>query len=182
MFRTLFIALTFVLAGAFSLNGKETFNPDGRYSINSVSDSYGHIVAGGNVGDNVSLSSLEEMDWKVAELSGSYRLISPKSGLVIHVASDGSLRVAENNGSDESQLWTISPVGNDSYMLVPSNMPQLAVVVSEAGAPVLADRKRVSKDKKAHWRFVLTGVDEAEEQTAAVKNIWEDETVFAINK
>lgn len=182
MFRTLFIALAFVFAGTFHMNGQESFNPDGRYSINSVSGLCGHIVAGGNAGDNVSLSSSEKMDWKVAELSGSYRLISTDSGLVIHVASDGSLRVAENNGSDESQLWTISPVGNDSYMLVPSNMPQLAVVVADEGVPVLADRKRVSKDKKAHWRFVLTGVDEAEEQTAAVKNIWEDETVFAINK
>ena len=182
MFRTLFIVLSFVLAGTFSLNGKETFNPDGRYSINSVSNSDRHIVAGGNAGDNVSLSSSEIMDWKVIELSGSYRLISPESELVIHVASDGSLRVAENNGSDESQLWTISPVGNEAYMLIPSNMPQLAIAVSKAGNPVLVDKKSVAKDSKAYWRFTLTGVDESEEKVTGQNNIWEDETVFAINK
>lgn len=40
--------------------------------------------------------------WSVTNLSGSFRFINPFENKAIHATGDNTLRITENNGSDES--------------------------------------------------------------------------------
>lgn len=67
--------------------------------------------------------------WTLTELSGSWRLINPFSNLALRSES-ASVGVGENNGSDEAQLWTVTPTNRGKYTLIPTNRPQLAAAPS----------------------------------------------------
>lgn len=112
--------------------------------------------------------------WTVTELSGSYRLINPFDNVALQGSGDGKVQLAENNGSDEAQLWKLEPVGTNTFLLVPANRPQMAVRCrDEQGAFAarkgkssgnvaatgfcarleLADKAEVRNDPAAHFRI-----------------------------
>ena len=70
--------------------------------------------------------------WTLSELSGSVRLINPFDNVALQGTGDGHVLLAENNGSDESQLWKLEPVGKDTYLLVAANRPQMALCCRDA--------------------------------------------------
>ena len=49
--------------------------------------------------------------WSVTDLSGSFRFITPFANKAIHAKADRTPGITENNGSDESQLWTLRKQG-----------------------------------------------------------------------
>lgn len=67
----------------------------------------------------------KQLYWTVTELSGSYRIMNPFDNLAIHTTGNGEVRMAENNGSDESQLWKLEPAKDGTYLLVPANKPKI---------------------------------------------------------
>ena len=81
--------------------------------------------------------------WALSELSGSWRLINPFSNLALR-AEGAAVGTGENNGSDEAQLWTVTPAGKDTYTLVPTNNPAKAMAVS-GGKLVMVDKAKAGK-------------------------------------
>lgn len=62
--------------------------------------------------------------WTLSELSGSWRIINPFTGMALR--ADGTkVGRGENNGSDEAQLWKITPAGKDQYTIIAANNPLL---------------------------------------------------------
>jgi len=100
--------------------------------------------------------------WTLSSLSGSWRIINPFTNIALR--ADGNLVSAgENNGSDEAQLWIITPVGKGLCTLSPSNRPEVAVGVSQ-NQLVLVEKSKASKfsisqgkkngyDKELTYRF-----------------------------
>ena len=85
----------------------------------------------------------KQLYWTVTELSGSFRIMNPFDNLAIHTTGNGEVRMAENNGSDESQLWKLESVKKDIFLLVPANKPKMAVICEADGSLVLKDKEAV---------------------------------------
>lgn len=104
--------------------------------------------------------------WTLSELSGSWRIINPFSNMALR-ADGNSVGIGENNGSDEAQLWTITPSGKDTYTLVPTNRPDVAMAVSggrlvlvpkaKAGRFTLAESPVAGFDDRLTYRFHPAG-------------------------
>lgn len=81
--------------------------------------------------------------WTLTQLSGSWRIIDPFTNMALR--ADGSVvSLGENNGSDEAQLWTITPAGKGKFTLSPTNGPKLAMAM-QGGKLVLTDKSRAGK-------------------------------------
>lgn len=112
--------------------------------------------------------------WNVLDLSGSLRFINPFVNMAIQAAADDRILLAENNGSDESQLWKLEEVGENTYLLIPANRPSMAMkcevpstwksgrvaqLFARGGANAtpgrlkLIDKEAAKKDKSAYFTF-----------------------------
>lgn len=97
--------------------------------------------------------------WTLTKLSGSWRIINPFSNLALR--SDATkVGSGENNGSDEAQLWTITPAGAGKYSLIPTNRPELAaaqnlalVAKSKGGKFSIAESPVLGFDNQLTYRF-----------------------------
>ncbi|MBQ0020579.1 MAG: DUF4981 domain-containing protein [Bacteroidales bacterium] len=105
--------------------------------------------------------------WTVTPLSGSWRIINPLTHQALRATQQG-LALGEENGSDEAQLWTLHLHSDGTYDLIPTNFPSWA------------DKKRYTFKEDKQTLAQLLGVDES--TLSKQQYIWEDETVFAINK
>ncbi len=76
-------------------------------------------------GELYTINSDKGEQWTLSELSGSWRIINPFTGMALRADGDKVGR-GENNGSDEAQLWLITPAGNDLYTIVAANNPSMA--------------------------------------------------------
>ena len=120
--------------------------------------------------------------WTVSKLAGSVRLINPYTNKAVHVRTDYLLGIAENNGSDESQLWTIRKKGK-YIQLIPTNSPDL-ILVSTSGKLQLQNSARAAEkatlfDMK---EFALEASEASLNGEKREKVYWEDETRFEENK
>lgn len=121
--------------------------------------------------------------WTVTDLSGSYRFINPFQNKALHVRSDNRLGVTENNGSDESQLWIIRPVG-DKVQLIPANTPNL-VLAHTNGTLSLISTSRAKQAPNTLFHIAESQMKvsiDTETMAPREKVYWEDETMFAENK
>ena len=109
--------------------------------------------------------------WTLRELSGSWRLINPFSDQALRVAGDG-VSTGENNGSDEAQLFTIERAGNgnDTYLLIPANRPDKALVATN-GKLGLTDRAQARSNKRA-WFEIKRGPKAGFDQEASYRIRW----------
>lgn len=91
------------------------------------------------------LSGSADHYWTLTELSGSWRIINPVSGLALR--TEGSkVELGVNNGSDEAQLWKL-----EGELLVPANRPSMAVAVGADGTLSLISKSKARADKAAHF-------------------------------
>lgn len=166
-YRILAVAVALICAVAVRANSAAEFVKGELYTIAPLE------VAGG----------VEENVWAISELSGSWRIINPFARMALR-ADGSSLELGEPNGSDESQLWKITPAGNNGYYISPANDPSLAwnssgtgLVAKSMGGLItikLSDVKVPGND---------AGMAEAETELYADNNpVWENEQVFGINK
>ena len=99
-------------------------------------------------------------EWTISELSGSWRIINPFEGIALR-ADGNNVSKGEVNGSDEAQLWKISPAGDDTYHIYPANNPTLAwgdgmgsLVPRGKAAKITIHRSDIPGfDKDATYRF-----------------------------
>ena len=113
--------------------------------------------------------------WSITGLSGSWRMINPASDLAIR-AEGTILTLGVNNGSDESQLWTV-----DGSTLIPTNQPDMAIATDRDGNLTLVKR---ASGKAAKFAFLPVDAKQqnAESDEERRKNFWENETIFEQNK
>ena len=126
----------------------------------------------------------QSQQWSVSALSGSLRFINPFVNKAIHVRSDRKAGLAENNGSDETQLWLLKDNGG-FYSLVPSNFPSLVLVLATDGSLFLADSESVKDGSGALLVISESNMqlpDSYQIQSNGKNAYWEDETMFAENK
>ena len=139
-------------------------------------------------GVSVVLKSLDATDkgqqWSVNDLSGSFRLVNVFDNKALRADVDHRLpAIAEVNGSDEAQLWTIQKNGK-FVQLIPANTPALMLVCQKNGKLELADRKTVEKKDFSLFQIQLSNMPmpEGVGVTVREKVYWEDETRFEENK
>jgi len=157
------------------------------YTISPASDTVATVMTSPTVRVLVPNPDATDNCFIISRLSGSWRIINPFSEQALRVGPAG-VETGEVNGSDEAQLWLIER-GNikDCYMLVPTNSPTLAAVMQPDGALALIDRKEATKNPKANFRITQTEREGYTGATSLMEKagnapIWEDETVFAINR
>lgn len=157
------------------------------YTISPASDTVATVMTSPTVRVLVPNPDATDNCFIISRLSGSWRIINPFSEQALRVGPAG-VETGEVNGSDEAQLWLIER-GNikDCYMLVPTNSPTLAAVMQPDGALALIDRKEAAKNPKANFRITQTEREGYTGATSLMEKagnapIWEDETVFAINR
>lgn len=166
-YRILAVAVALICAVAVRANSAAEFVKGELYTIAPLE------VAGGG----------EENVWAISELSGSWRIINPFARMALR-ANGSSLELGEPNGSDESQLWKITPAGNNSYHISPANDPSLAWNSSGTGL-VAKPMGGLITIKLSDVKAPGNNADmaEAEAEMYAENNpVWENEQVFGINK
>lgn len=123
--------------------------------------------------------------WSVTNLSGSFRFINPFENKAIHATGDNTLRITENNGSDESQLWIIKKSGK-FLQIYPSNSPDLILACQQKGRLVLVDKVKFLNNPETYFYINVSKVAMPAEAASGTlerpKVYWEDETMFAENK
>lgn len=142
------------------------------------------ILPGGRA---VSLSAYNEYDkmqlWTVEDISGSFRIVNPYENRALKVLPEYNAGIAEVNGSDEAQLWTIhaSEQGN---RLVPANYPEQILYLAEDGTLMMKDKDAAWDDPRTLFVFRKSSESlQAEAVASSGERVyWEDETVFAENK
>ena len=132
------ILITFVcvmLCGIGAVYAQIGFAKNKLYNV--IPAGYVESVMGYKSGDDK--AALQKQDvtdplqqWLVSNLSGSFRFINPFENKAIHARTDNTLGITENNGSDESQLWTLRKKG-EYVQIIPTNTPELIVAYREDG-------------------------------------------------
>ncbi len=106
------------------------------------------------------INANESEPWTLSELSGSWRIINPFTDMALR-ADGSSIGRGENNGSDEAQLWVITPAGKDQYTIVAANNPSLAwdakakslVPAAKAGKVTITKAEVPGFDPALTYRF-----------------------------
>lgn len=123
--------------------------------------------------------------WSITNLSGSFRFINPFENKAIHATGDNTLRITENNGSDESRLWIIKKSGK-FLQIYPSNSPDLILACQQKGRLVLVDKVKFLNNPETYFYINVSKVAMPAEAASGTlerpKVYWEDETMFAENK
>ncbi|MCQ2239699.1 MAG: DUF4981 domain-containing protein [Bacteroidaceae bacterium] len=185
MKKTIVTLLTF---WAFTVSmWAQDFNQDLRYLI---ATSVTNKALGVSSVDGIGLSNADETNvlqqMILEKMKGGYR-IRMKIGDTefAYRYADNKLTVGSVNGSDEDQFFKFTPVaGNeDTYIIVPLNTPNVALHAQNDKSLVFIPVEKAKNDQLA-W-FKVTDTKTITDSHKVVKKdapIWENETVFAINK
>lgn len=123
--------------------------------------------------------------WSVSNLSSSFRFVNPFKNKSVHAKVDQTLGITDNNGSDESQLWTIRKHGN-YLQIFPSNSPELILACGKNGKFALVDKVKFATSSSTFFLIKVSKmampVEEDASQANRPKVYWEDETMFAEHK
>jgi len=163
MKKNLFVTVFILLAVCLSVNAQQKFEKGAFYHIRSKK--YAEAVVcyvGAASGSPVTLQNVAECGasrlWTVTDLSGSVRFINLFDNVSFGATGAGKIEVAENNGSDESQLWKLESAGENSYLLVAANRPEMAVRATGKSSLALAPKKGLKNDKAALFEIVKSDV------------------------
>lgn len=123
--------------------------------------------------------------WTVSNLSSSFRFINPFDNKAIYARTDNSLGITENNGSDESQLWTIRQ--KDKFLQIfPTNSPDLILSCNSEGKLQLVDKRKYENSTETLFAIRISKMampeDIGPDLSQRAKTYWEDETCFEENK
>ena len=123
--------------------------------------------------------------WSITDLSSSFRFMNPFDNQALHARTDNSLGVTENNGSDESQLWTVKKNG-EVYQIFPTNSPELILACNREGKLILLAKKKAAKLPETFFQIKASNMPIPASMLYNLadrpKVYWEDETRFAENK
>lgn len=136
---------TVAQVSAFQAGQLYQLQPQGMAEVITLSD-------GASVGLAKGEATATAQHFTVSALSGSLRFINPFTNKALHVNDAGQLASAENNGSDESQLWRIEAVAK-GYIIIPANRTNM-VLVREANG-TLGIKPKAEWSKRAEAVFAL---------------------------
>lgn len=184
----LIAVMTILVCGLQGLSAQVAFAKDKLYNIFAC-NSPEKVIAYQPKAINPKLDTYRTQNkfqqWSITGLSGSFRLINPFENQALHVRTDNSMGITENNGSDESQLWTIKKVG-DAYQIFPTNSPEMILTYNSEGELVLLSKKKAAKSLETLFHIKESRMAVPESMlynlTDRPKVYWEDETCFAENK
>ena len=185
------ILITFVcvmLCGIGAVYAQIGFAKNKLYNV--IPAGYVESVMGYKSGDDK--AALQKQDvtdplqqWLVSNLSGSFRFINPFENKAIHARTDNTLGITENNGSDESQLWTLRKKG-EYVQIIPTNTPELMVAYREGGKLQLVEKAGYENSSSTFFLIRVSKMPLPEEAVSLSvvrpKTYWEDETRFAEHK
>lgn len=179
--RLMLTMMAFMLAALPGVSqSKVTFDKDKLYKIalKATPDMVVEEIGPNTVAlKNESKESPAQL-WSITGLSGSWRIINPKSDKAIRMEGN-RVELGANNGSDEAQLWKI-----EDGMLIPANKPTVAAVPDKQGNLTLVDKKKARAMKNSRFIFNDMGKNTslASSDEARRANFWENETIFQQNK
>ncbi|GEM_PF-110634 len=154
-----------VLSGFWPIQAQNTFEKGALYILRSVKYPSGLVACGQAQSGAAVLASFDQEGpsacWTISELSGSVRLINPFDNVALQGAGDGRVQLAENNGSDEAQLWKLEPAGRDAYLLVAANRPQMAMRCRDVHGMFASRKGKKSAGSSGKDFAVLELVDKA---------------------
>ena len=163
MKKILSVLVLLLCVAVLPLRAEQAFEKGGLYLIRSKK--YVDAVLSYASAENGSPVALQNADdcgasrlWTVVDLSSCVRFINPFDNVSFHATGAGKIEIAENNGSDESQKWTLEPIGEKTYLLVATNNPSMAVRAVDKKSLVLAPKKSLKNDKAAHFEVVKSNV------------------------
>ena len=134
----------------------------------------GSVVMGDDMGG-------EEQLFNKLEQAGSLRFVCVKNDKALR-ANNGRVEAGENNGSDEAQLWITRKV-KGGVVLVPTNAQTVAMAVgADGGLTLIPVGEATAENARAVFVVKDVKVIEDKQEAATEQPIWENETVFAINK
>ncbi len=179
-----FIAAIIGLAMTVASNAGSRFDNTKTYRL-SPADDNSKAVSFSEDRQTAVLANTYKFDplqqWTVTELSGSWRVICPAESKAINVRSDLKAGLAEDNGSDETQLWLIEESGK-YVRLVPANFPQYTLTWGDDGSLTLQEGK-AADDMHTLFSVAVSGtLSDMAALASRPKVYWEDETMFAENK
>lgn len=151
--------------------------PQANNRVISYNDRLNPVLVQQNAKDNA-------QQWVVTNLSGSYRFINPFENKALHVRSNNQLGITENNGSDESQLWTLKAVSDNQVQLIPTNTPSMVLALAN-GRLQLVDAAQAGTAPNTLFLINLSPLKmtvNQEDIAPREKVYWEDETIFEENK
>lgn len=122
-------------------------------SLYNIIPAGGKLQVGAGGGLQKADSSKADTYWTLSELSGSWRIINPFTGMALRANGRDAVNTGENNGSDEAQLWTVSDAGKGLFTLSPTNNPDRELGVG-GGRLILTDKGKGS-------RFAIAAGDKA---------------------
>lgn len=140
-------------------------------------DSSGNLLFSEFLADNDSAL------WVIDGLSGSYRILTTDKKKAISLGADNVLKLAENNGSDEGQLWIIKKIDKYSFEIVSANNQKKSLGRNGGVLTTLGNENRANIDARS---FVISAIKKSDVSSAdndkRKLNYWENETIFAENK
>lgn len=152
-----------------------------------------YIIFSGNSNNALTLSmqgvTFEEangtnqmQNFDLDKMNVGYRIVMRIEGYAIAMKYDnGKFMPAEINGSDEDQFWIFEKTKKDNcYLVIPKEHQDLVLSHTREGIRFIPRNKA---NEASYLRVMETDI--VRESNEVVKNdapIWENETVFAINK
>ena len=157
----LIFVITLLIGGLQSVSAQVSFAKDKLYNIFPASQPEKVIAYQKGDAKPILVAPRAKdkfQQWSITDLSSSFRFMNPFDNQALHPRTDNSLGVTENNGSDESQLWTVKKNG-EVYQIFPTNSPELILACNREGKLILLPRKasncrkHSSKSKPATCRY-----------------------------
>lgn len=185
-----FVFLSFLISFVFVgvSNAQTKFSKNELYTIMVKISKSNEMLLSSDKGNLSLISFVSPVDdktlWVIDGLSGSYRILTPDGKNAISLGSDNVLRLAENNGSDEGQLWLIKNINKDYFEFVSANNQKQSIGFDNGKLTILSNQKRDNIDKRS---FSISSAKKLADNATidnskASNNYWENETIFAENK
>lgn len=182
-----FLFFVGVLLTVQSLYAQSRYDKDKLYNVcpfKALEKAVGYEAGTTLVGLKPLSQSDKAQQWNITDLSGSFRLVNVFDDKALRADIDhADVSVAQVNGSDEAQLWTIQKAGN-FVRLIPANTPSLILAYMDDGNLKLVKREEFGSTEATLFQIQRSAVEMpgATGMTAREKVYWEDETRFEENK
>lgn len=189
----LWVVTTLLTVFSCTLMAQSAYTPHALYRLATVDSPTRYVSA--------SSTQRLTLDADRAADEGQYFILSPLSGgvRIIGAFTDLALRcqgmraeLGENNGSDEAQIWRITPCEDGSVCIASAAVPTLLLAARADGTLAMANRRGAGRE--AQFRLVraddtsalnaerVARIERQWQMSSGVGDKWENPHIFAENK
>ncbi|MDU1893048.1 MAG: RICIN domain-containing protein, partial [Dysgonomonas sp.] len=187
------IRLTLILVSLLLFTAKvfsQEINPNVLYKLVSPS---GLVLEAENSSANATLLSLskaqngsKEQVWKIEKLpNGSYAITNPFTNKSIdndneQTGNGNPAIIWDASKSNRNQQWNFAVTGMGSYLITQRSS---GMNLAFSGEDAIGTKVYQLPNSQQAWRLVPSNIKAPKEiKQKPSKNVWENETIFAINK